>query len=584
MYPLENSPISTWGNHFVLFVQGNLQWVVALWMLGFLLFNVRIVGGYLYLHKLKSQYIQPLSEFWQHKFLAQKERLGISKPVRLYESWKTSVPVAMGYLKPVVLLPIGLAANLSVQQVEAILAHELAHIQRSDFLVNLIQQLLRAAYFFNPGFLMLSKLIDRERENCCDDLVIDQGNDKMAYARALESIQHYQMQNPMLAMSLASGKKPVLFRIQRLFNQSMQVPGKKEKIIPAVILLLSLTCVSWYSLTLKDKVKKQAGAEMARMHFSPDVLKQAISVSPDTADMASRHSSDTRDVDVTIDKNVDVNANVSVSPDVQINIDSMKVSPKAKVKTKVIYQFKNSDAPRADSVKAYNFIWSSDSDDWTGAAPQPDFQFMMPPMPEISEDLQFGMMAPPFPLDSPAVKWQFGPDPFDARDMESMKLQNEKMKEVQSAMRAILDKNNKWRMKMDSMREQAMRQVEKSEAYKALQEQMQAQQEKMRAEQEKMREKIGPDQGRNHEPGKSHARFSCPRWGNGLAAPREQDEFRYGNRVAQRSAGKARGGIEGARRFQEIDDQSAEKGRLFGQRRRPKKPLDRQRQHFCERP
>ena len=481
---LENSHISSASDQLFVFVQDHLQFVVLPWLLGFLIFNMRIIGGYLYLHRLKAKYTSQLSDFWQNKFTKLKKRLDITKSIKVYESWKTSVPIAMGYLKPVILLPVGLVTNLSVQQVEAVLAHELAHIKRSDFLVNLIQQFLGAIYFFNPGFILLSALINRERENCCDDIVISYGSDKMAYARALASIQHYQLENPLLALSLASGKKHILYRIQRLFNQSIENTPKKEKIIPAIILLLSLTCVSWYSLTLKDKVKKQAVKEMAAIHLTPPAFLRSIPLGSDTLKTsAPKPTIDSLNIDV----NVNANIEVDIPNKINVNIDTLRVDPKISPKTQYIYQFRSDSFDNRDSLESHRFSWSFDSNDLSVAVPGSDFGMIFPPPQGISEDFDFGIFLPSDSSDDSNVIWKFIPDPksFQEGDFKLFNGKTWDSGDVQKAMRDYLDKSHDWRQKMDSLRQEAMKQLEKSHEFRALQEQIL--QEKMHAEQDKMR-------------------------------------------------------------------------------------------------
>ena len=101
----------------------------------------------------------------------------ISRPVRLLESAIAEVPVVIGYLKPVILIPAGLLANLPVDQVEAILLHELAHIRRADYLVNLLQTMVESLLFYHPAVWWISHVIRTEREHCCDDFVLARDTD-----------------------------------------------------------------------------------------------------------------------------------------------------------------------------------------------------------------------------------------------------------------------------------------------------------------------------------------------------------------------------------------------------------------------
>ena len=116
-------------------------------------------------------------------------RLHIAAPITLLESTLVDVPTVIGWLKPVVLLPASALAALSPQQLEAILAHELAHIRRHDYLVNLLQTLVETLLFYHPAVWWLSRRIRIERENCCDDLAVSLCGDPVAYASALADLE-----------------------------------------------------------------------------------------------------------------------------------------------------------------------------------------------------------------------------------------------------------------------------------------------------------------------------------------------------------------------------------------------------------
>ena len=114
----------------------------------------------------------------------------------LLESAIVKVPVVIGLLKPVILLPLGLLSNLPPDQVEAVLLHELAHIRRKDYLVNLLQSFAEVVFFFNPALLWISSLMREERENCCDDVAISHIKNKKQFIHALVAFQEYAMHHP----------------------------------------------------------------------------------------------------------------------------------------------------------------------------------------------------------------------------------------------------------------------------------------------------------------------------------------------------------------------------------------------------
>ena len=114
----------------------------------------------------------PRPVFWQERLDRLARALRLSRPVALLESCLAEVPVVIGYVRPVILMPVGLLAGLPAGQVESILLHELAHIRRHDYLVNLLQTSVEGLLFYHPAVWWISGVIRAERENCCDDLVV----------------------------------------------------------------------------------------------------------------------------------------------------------------------------------------------------------------------------------------------------------------------------------------------------------------------------------------------------------------------------------------------------------------------------
>ena len=136
--------------------------------------------------------------------------------MRLLESTRVDVPTVIGWLTPVVLLPASALAGLTPQQIEAILAHELAHIRRHDYLVNLLQTLVETLLFYHPAVWWLSRRIRVERENCCDDLAVSLCGDPVAYAAALADLEELRSSNRTLALAATGGS--LLQRVRRLLG------------------------------------------------------------------------------------------------------------------------------------------------------------------------------------------------------------------------------------------------------------------------------------------------------------------------------------------------------------------------------
>lgn len=218
--------------------------VSGIWLLLVGLQNVRLLFGLYILERLKRVKVKPSGKFWQAKAESLGRELGIRQTVLLLESAIAKVPLVIGYLKPVILIPVSLVSSLEPAQVEAILLHELAHIRRKDYLVNILQTILETLFFFNPAVLWLSWLIRTERENCCDDLVIAHTQNQIGYMQALVHFEQYRLALPRQAVALTGTKGSMLNRLERIFAGKSRSLGKLELIVLGAILVLSTVFIA----------------------------------------------------------------------------------------------------------------------------------------------------------------------------------------------------------------------------------------------------------------------------------------------------------------------------------------------------
>ena len=183
------------------------------WLVGVSLLTLRLMSGWLWMQRLKSHGTAP-DAVWQRIASRLCRRLHITRGVRLLESSLVDVPTVIGWMKPVVLMPGSVLAGLSPEQLEAILAHELAHVRRHDYLVNLTQTLVETLLFYHPAVWWLSHRIRAERENCCDDLAVSLCGDPYTYAQALADLEERRGIGTPLAMAATGGS--LLQRVRRL--------------------------------------------------------------------------------------------------------------------------------------------------------------------------------------------------------------------------------------------------------------------------------------------------------------------------------------------------------------------------------
>jgi beta-lactamase regulating signal transducer with metallopeptidase domain len=187
--------------------------LVALWIAGLAFSSGRLWMRWRYLQRLIQGPFQMPSPSWRERFDRLMQLSGVKRIVRLGESAAVSVPIVAGWLKPVVLLPLGVMASLPAEQVEAILLHELAHIARHDYLINLLQSIVETVFFYHPAVWAVSRRIRLERELACDDRAVQWCASARTYAEALAGFEEFRAQSPALA---ATGDGDLFTRIHRI--------------------------------------------------------------------------------------------------------------------------------------------------------------------------------------------------------------------------------------------------------------------------------------------------------------------------------------------------------------------------------
>jgi len=238
--------ITNWFNN-------NSGLVLLLWLLFFSLNCLKLITGLASVQRLRNYKIHPIPEEWKIKLLQLRSKLGIRQTINLLQSELVKVPVALGCLKPVILLPVGLINNLPAEQVEAILLHELGHIRRSDYMVNLLQHFAEAIFFFNPAMLWISSLLRQERESCCDEIVLACTNQKRNYLDALISFQEYSLHHTTYTMAISGRKQYLLNRVKRIITNE----NKRLNIVEKLALLSGLLLFSAFTYINREKEIKE---------------------------------------------------------------------------------------------------------------------------------------------------------------------------------------------------------------------------------------------------------------------------------------------------------------------------------------
>jgi bla regulator protein blaR1 len=229
--------------------------IVLIWFLIICAKSVQMAVGLYSVYYLKRTNVFKVAEDWENRLLQLAKQLHIEQAIRLMESGIAKAPIVVGHLKPVILIPIGLINSLATDEVEAILIHELAHIRRRDYLVNLLQNFMEIVFFFNPAVLWISRLIKTERENCCDDLAIAQSRNKANYIRALVSCEEYQAAGADLVMAFPGTKNSLRNRVKRMVGKRNHSLNLFEKTILAVCLVVMGVGIS--AFTARERIERE---------------------------------------------------------------------------------------------------------------------------------------------------------------------------------------------------------------------------------------------------------------------------------------------------------------------------------------
>ena len=208
-----------------------IAWLPLLWLVGVAALSARLMLAAYAVHRLTHRDARVVRDIWPHL----RERLGIQRTVRFLATARLSGPVQAGFWKPVVVLPMSLLTQLPAEHLEAIIAHELAHIARHDYLVNLLQALVETLLFYHPAVWWASRVVRTERELCCDEKAAAVTGNPRQYAEALLTLEEFAMTGMGLTNAATGGN--LRARIARLLGETER-PAKVR--LPALVIALLL--------------------------------------------------------------------------------------------------------------------------------------------------------------------------------------------------------------------------------------------------------------------------------------------------------------------------------------------------------
>ncbi len=263
------------------FISNYGSWIVLVWFVVFIFKCIRMTSDLRQVYRVRNYQTIAPPEMWRKRVSELQVSLRIKRSVQLLESKLVSIPSVSGFFKPVILVPVGLLNNIPQDQVEAILLHELAHIRRSDYAINLMQTFIEILFFFNPGVLWISSLLKDERENCCDDLAISVTNNKKEFVNALISFQEYNMNTQRFALQFGDQKMKLADRAKRiLFNTNKMFSTREKYFLSACVamsVVLFLVVLNVNSSSAQE-IKLPVSDTLNREKYNPKEIPEGTSI------------------------------------------------------------------------------------------------------------------------------------------------------------------------------------------------------------------------------------------------------------------------------------------------------------------
>jgi beta-lactamase regulating signal transducer with metallopeptidase domain len=275
-----------------------LPWLDVAWLLGVACLSMRTIGGWRLIQRLRRSALVEAPEAVHANFLQLCERLGITRQVRLRIAEHIQGPLAIGIARSLIVLPAAALMALSPEQLEAVLAHELAHVRRADYLWNLVQTMVETLLFFHPAVWWLGRRLREQRELCCDDVAVESCADPLVYATALLRLEERRSQQLSLAMALDGHRRwsGLRARIARILGETNDEKGPRELVpIPLAALcalfLLVLLPVPQLFAGLRETMRTQTETPAVSGPSAPPPAEATVNVPAPAVSQAVPESS-----------------------------------------------------------------------------------------------------------------------------------------------------------------------------------------------------------------------------------------------------------------------------------------------------
>lgn len=357
-----------------LWIESNLTIFVNFWFFGALLFLFRLVNSLSEIRNLRKN--AGLIEDFEVIKMAYRlvGKMGLTKEVEIRTSAYTQSPLTFGTIKPVILLPAALILQLSPSQLEAIIAHELAHVKRNDYLSNLLLSGLEILFFFHPCYWWMSQTVKELRENAADDLALKAGIQPKVLATSLAEVLNFAKQNPPeLALAASKKRNPTLLRIKRMLGY--QTENYPQTPIISIPMLLTLFLSAGLMASAQQDAPK---SELTRVEKDLAMLP-TLEIAPvwDTIPSLKLKPSKTENHRISITTDDGITFHI-IGDKMISGKDTLALSPKIKAELDKLMQFDSENMPELIIPDAPEF-----QEDWIAPTPDFDLDIPLPPDPIV---------------------------------------------------------------------------------------------------------------------------------------------------------------------------------------------------------
>jgi len=287
------STLHIWVKKFNGYFSANARLILMVWGIVFLAKCARMTASVVYSQRVRHYKTQQPPVYWQNKIAELSNQLQLKKKIKLLQSDIVKMPVVIGHLKPIVFIPLGLLNNLPAGEIEAVLLHELAHIRRNDYFVNIIQVMAENVFFFNPALLWMSAIIRDERENCCDDVAVAQTKSKKQFIQALISFKEHALHTSAYTTAFPAKKNQLLHRVTRIISNSNKTlsTGEKTFFLASFVILAGLLMAVTTGVVKPDASKAAAAtSQQVKAPNTPAIKDQTLIDRKEVFEKDSRHS------------------------------------------------------------------------------------------------------------------------------------------------------------------------------------------------------------------------------------------------------------------------------------------------------